>query len=164
MATGVCGLITTVNRERKNSVALGFSPLVMKPVAKALARRPCATLSRTTMAKSGPGLATASRWIRATVRNSLQYMAAPHRQGRSGRLANLLLRPTCEKVQLMSNSARAVFLDHASLDLGDLDMHPLHQAFAELTLHAQTRPDQVAERLQGAQVAISNKVPLDATT
>lgn len=64
----------------------------------------------------------------------------------------------------MSNSARAVFLDHASLDLGDLDMQPLHQAFAELTLHAQTRPDQVAERLQGAQVAISNKVPLDATT
>ncbi|GIZ12324.1 2-hydroxyacid dehydrogenase [Pseudomonas sp. NCCP-436] len=64
----------------------------------------------------------------------------------------------------MSNSPRAVFLDHASLDLGDLDMQPLHQAFAELTLHAQTRPDQVAERLQGAQVAISNKVPLDAAT
>uniref|UniRef100_A4XYJ6 D-isomer specific 2-hydroxyacid dehydrogenase, NAD-binding protein n=1 Tax=Ectopseudomonas mendocina (strain ymp) TaxID=399739 RepID=A4XYJ6_ECTM1 len=64
----------------------------------------------------------------------------------------------------MSNSPRAVFLDHASLDLGDLDMQPLHQAFAELTLHAHTRPDQVAERLQGAQVAISNKVPLDAAT
>ena len=44
----------------------------------------------------------------------------------------------------MSNSPRAVFLDHASLDLGDLDMQPLHQAFAELTLHAHTRPDQVA--------------------
>ncbi|EJO95660.1 glycerate dehydrogenase [Ectopseudomonas mendocina DLHK] len=64
----------------------------------------------------------------------------------------------------MSNSARAVFLDHASLDLGDLDMHPLQQAFAELTLHAQTAPEQVAERLQGAQVAISNKVPLNAAT
>ena len=64
----------------------------------------------------------------------------------------------------MSKSPRAVFLDHASLDLGDLDMQPLHQAFAELTLHAHTRPDQVAERLQGAQVAISNKVPLDAAT
>ncbi|UTH30855.1 2-hydroxyacid dehydrogenase [Ectopseudomonas hydrolytica] len=64
----------------------------------------------------------------------------------------------------MSNSARAVFLDHASLDLGDLDMHPLQQAFAELTLHAQSAPEQVAERLQGAQVAISNKVPLNAAT
>ncbi|VXC79144.1 Glycerate dehydrogenase [Pseudomonas sp. 8Z] len=64
----------------------------------------------------------------------------------------------------MSNSARAVFLDHASLDLGDLNMQPLHQAFAELTLHTHTPPDQVAARLQGAQVAISNKVPLDAAT
>jgi len=64
----------------------------------------------------------------------------------------------------MSTSPRAVFLDPAYLALGDLDMQPLHQAFAELTLHAHTRPDQVAERLQGAQVAISNKVPLDAAT
>ncbi|MFI8745315.1 2-hydroxyacid dehydrogenase [Pseudomonas sp. NPDC077186] len=64
----------------------------------------------------------------------------------------------------MSNSARAVFLDHASLDLGDLNLQPLQQAFAALTLHAQTAPEQVAERLQGAQVAISNKVPLSAAT
>lgn len=71
---------------------------------------------------------------------------------------------SCEKVQPMSNSARAVFLDHASLDLGDLDLQPLRQAFAELTLHARTSPDQVAERLRGVQVAISNKVPLDAAT
>jgi glycerate dehydrogenase len=64
----------------------------------------------------------------------------------------------------MSNSARAVFLDHASLDLGDLNLLPLQQAFATLTLHPQTAPEQVAERLQGAQVAISNKVPLSAAT
>ena len=64
----------------------------------------------------------------------------------------------------MSNSARAVFLDHASLDLGDLNLQPLQQAFAALTLHPQTAPEQVAERLQGAQVAISNKVPLSAAT
>ncbi|QKE62436.1 2-hydroxyacid dehydrogenase [Aquipseudomonas campi] len=64
----------------------------------------------------------------------------------------------------MNNSIRAVFLDHASLDLGDLDMTPLRQGFAELTLHASSAPEQVAERLQGAQVAISNKVPLDAAT
>lgn len=64
----------------------------------------------------------------------------------------------------MSNTSRAVFLDHASLDLGDLDLQPLQQAFGELVLHAQTTPEQVAERLQGAEVAISNKVPLDAAT
>ncbi|MGL4318807.1 MAG: 2-hydroxyacid dehydrogenase [Pseudomonas sp.] len=64
----------------------------------------------------------------------------------------------------MNNSARAVFLDHASLDLGDLDMAPLRQAFGELTLHASSTPEQVVERLQGAQVAISNKVHLDAAT
>ncbi|MBC9249730.1 glycerate dehydrogenase [Pseudomonas alcaligenes] len=64
----------------------------------------------------------------------------------------------------MNNNARAVFLDHASLDLGDLDMAPLRQAFAELTLHASSSAEQAAERLQGAQVAISNKVRLDAAT
>ena len=32
----------------------------------------------------------------------------------------------------MSNSTRAVFLDHASLDLGDLDLAPLRQVFGEL--------------------------------
>ncbi|MCY1287146.1 Glycerate dehydrogenase [compost metagenome] len=60
------------------------------------------------------------------------------------------------------NSARAVFLDHASLDLGDLDMQPLHDAFGELLLHDQTAAGDVAARLQGAQVAISNKVLIDA--
>ncbi|NWL78467.1 2-hydroxyacid dehydrogenase [Pseudomonas taiwanensis] len=60
------------------------------------------------------------------------------------------------------NSSRAVFLDHASLDLGDLDLAPLRQAFGQLELHAQTATDEVAERLRGAQVAISNKVRIDA--
>lgn len=64
----------------------------------------------------------------------------------------------------MSNTGRAVFLDHTSLDLGDLDLGALHQSFAELQLHASTQPDQVAERLQGAQVAITNKVVIDAQT
>lgn len=64
----------------------------------------------------------------------------------------------------MSNSARAVFLDHASLDLGDLDMAPLRQVFAELVLHNQSNADQVTERLQNTQVVISNKVRLDAAT
>lgn len=62
------------------------------------------------------------------------------------------------------NSARAVFLDTASLDLGDLDLQPLHQAFGELVLHAASAPDQVAERLRDAKVAISNKAPINADT
>ncbi|MBX9712316.1 MAG: 2-hydroxyacid dehydrogenase [Pseudomonadaceae bacterium] len=64
----------------------------------------------------------------------------------------------------MNSGRRAVFLDHASLDLGDLDMAPLRQVFDDLHLHAQTPPELIIERLQGAQVAISNKVPLDAST
>ena len=62
----------------------------------------------------------------------------------------------------MRHACRAVFLDHSSLDLGDLDMAPLAAGFTELVLHGQTLPEQVIERLQGAQVAISNKVPLTA--
>ncbi|WP_371365027.1 2-hydroxyacid dehydrogenase [Pseudomonas sp. QL9] len=62
------------------------------------------------------------------------------------------------------NSARAVFLDTASLDLGDLDLQPLRQAFGELVTHAASTPDQVAARLQGASVAISNKAPINADT
>ena len=64
----------------------------------------------------------------------------------------------------MNSGRRAVFLDHASLDLGDLDMAPLRQVFDALHLHAQTPPELIIERLQGAQVAISNKVLLDAST
>ncbi|WP_044873543.1 2-hydroxyacid dehydrogenase [Pseudomonas sp. LFM046] len=60
------------------------------------------------------------------------------------------------------NNRRAVFLDHASLDLGDLDLAPLRQAFGELHLHPQTAAEDVPGRLHGAQVAISNKVRIDA--
>ncbi|MHA6492729.1 2-hydroxyacid dehydrogenase [Pseudomonas borbori] len=64
----------------------------------------------------------------------------------------------------MSNSNRAVFLDHHSLDLGDLDMAALRPCFDALVLHEKTAGDQVIERLQGTQVAIVNKVVLDADT
>src|SRR5207344_2512588 len=67
-----------------------------------------------------------------------------------------------QKVQLMTNSRRAVFLDHPSLDLGDLDLGPLQACFDELQLFAQTTPDQVIERLKGATVAITNKILIDA--
>lgn len=63
----------------------------------------------------------------------------------------------------MSNR-HAVFLDHTSLDLGDLDLAPLHRAFDGCVLHERSSAAQVAERLQGARVAISNKVPLGAET
>ena len=43
----------------------------------------------------------------------------------------------------MSNSPRAVFLDHASLDLGDLDLAPLRQVFGELVLHDASTGEQV---------------------
>jgi glycerate dehydrogenase len=64
----------------------------------------------------------------------------------------------------MSNTGRAVFLDHTSLDLGDLDLGILRETFADLQLHASTTPDQVAPRLNGAQVAITNKIAIDANT
>ena len=62
----------------------------------------------------------------------------------------------------MTNTARAVFLDHPSLDLGDLDLNPLRNCFGELQLFARTTPDQVSERLKGATVAITNKAVIDA--
>ena len=64
----------------------------------------------------------------------------------------------------MTNNRRAVFLDHTSLDLGDLDLSPLHRSFSELQLYADTTPDNVVERLQGAGIAISNKILLNAQT
>ena len=62
----------------------------------------------------------------------------------------------------MTNTARAVFLDHPSLDLGDLNLNPLRSCFGELQLFARTTPDQVIERLKGATVAITNKIVIDA--
>lgn len=59
----------------------------------------------------------------------------------------------------MSNR-RAVFLDLAPLDQGDLDLTPLQSIFDELICHTQTNESQIIERLQGAQVAIVNKLRL----
>ena len=59
---------------------------------------------------------------------------------------------------------RAVFLDHSSLDLGDLDLSRLRGCFDDLQLYPATAPHEVVEHLQGAHVAISNKVHLDAAT
>ncbi|WP_426152154.1 2-hydroxyacid dehydrogenase [Pseudomonas sp. DC3000-4b1] len=64
----------------------------------------------------------------------------------------------------MTATHHAVFLDYSTLDLGDLDASPLRQAFDSLDLHERTAPEDVAARLLGAQVAISNKVMIDQAT
>jgi glycerate dehydrogenase len=68
------------------------------------------------------------------------------------------------ELMLMSDDRRAVFLDYTSLDLGDLNFEALHGRFSELKLYGATAQEEVIERLQGAQVAISNKVQLNAAT
>ncbi|WP_455921872.1 2-hydroxyacid dehydrogenase [Pseudomonas putida] len=64
----------------------------------------------------------------------------------------------------MTDLRRAVFLDYSSLDLGDLDLTPLHQTFGTLELHGATSPQQVIERCRDAQVIITNKVVVNADT
>ena len=64
----------------------------------------------------------------------------------------------------MTNTQRAVFLDYTSLDLGDLDLDPLRRSFGDLQVWSDTTSGNVIERLQGASVAISNKVQLNAHT
>ena len=53
---------------------------------------------------------------------------------------------------------RAVFLD--ALSLGPVDLGPL-EPWAELEAWPVTAPEQRLERLAGATVAITNKIPLD---
>ncbi|MFK8015777.1 MAG: D-2-hydroxyacid dehydrogenase [Gammaproteobacteria bacterium] len=55
---------------------------------------------------------------------------------------------------------RAVFLDYATVDAGDLDPQSLHHAVGALTLYPATAPDAIAERLRGADVALINKIRL----
>jgi len=53
-----------------------------------------------------------------------------------------------------------VVLDGFTANPGDLSWEPL-AAYGELTVHERTPPDRVLERLAGAQVAITNKIPFD---
>lgn len=55
-----------------------------------------------------------------------------------------------------------VFLDRDTVDRGDLDLGPLSRALPDWRLHDFSRPAQVAERLAGASVALTNKVLLNA--
>lgn len=56
---------------------------------------------------------------------------------------------------------QGVFLDLESLDRGDLDLQPLHDALPEWHFHAATRPAEVPARIRDASVVVSNKVVLD---
>ncbi|HIP78708.1 MAG TPA: glycerate dehydrogenase, partial [Kiloniellaceae bacterium] len=58
----------------------------------------------------------------------------------------------------------AVFLDLDSVDRGDMDLATLRAAWPRWRFHRQTRPQQVVERLRGVEVAVTNKVVLDAET
>ena len=55
---------------------------------------------------------------------------------------------------------KGVFLDLASLDNEDLNLEPLHVALDEWDLYPSTETAEVAARLQGAEVVVSNKVVL----
>ncbi len=61
----------------------------------------------------------------------------------------------------MNQKPKVVFLDHASLDRNDLDLEPLRQASCGLTLHPATEAPEVAARIAGHQVVITNKVVID---
>ena len=61
-------------------------------------------------------------------------------------------------------SLAAAFLDYGSLDMNDLDFSSLQDCFSDLQLYSATAPDQVVERLKHVDVAISNKVMIDAQT
>ncbi|WP_180063782.1 2-hydroxyacid dehydrogenase [Acinetobacter sp. YH16042] len=57
---------------------------------------------------------------------------------------------------------KAVFLDYQSLDKQDLDFSGLEAQFDDLTLYPATTAAEVAQRIQGADVIISNKVHINA--
>lgn len=57
---------------------------------------------------------------------------------------------------------KAVMLDEASYNLGDLDLSPLISQLTDWARYPQTDPGQRFERLQQASIAVINKVKLDA--
>jgi glycerate dehydrogenase len=58
---------------------------------------------------------------------------------------------------------KTVMLDADSMGAG-IDFTPIRQLVSELLLYPQTQPEFCIQRLQGAHIAISNKVMLDAAT
>ena len=64
----------------------------------------------------------------------------------------------------MAHPTRGVFLDLSTVDRDDLDLAPLHEVIADWTLHPRTTPVETAARIADAEVAVTNKVVLDADT
>ncbi len=58
---------------------------------------------------------------------------------------------------------KAVILDAASLG-PDIDLSPIRERVEKLDVHEHTPPEQILERLEGAEIAIVNKVVLDGAT
>jgi glycerate dehydrogenase len=56
---------------------------------------------------------------------------------------------------------RGIVLDLGSIDRGDMDLTRLEAACGRWRLHASTRAEELAERLNGAEVVVTNKVVLD---
>lgn len=61
------------------------------------------------------------------------------------------------------SAPKIVFLDAATADAGDLDFEPLRE-LGDLQRHETTSPDEISDRIEGAQVVLTNKVVLDAET
>jgi glycerate dehydrogenase len=59
---------------------------------------------------------------------------------------------------------KGVFLDFETLGPGDIDSSALNRLLPNLDYHASSSPAEVSERLQGADVALVNKIRLDADT
>jgi len=59
---------------------------------------------------------------------------------------------------------RGVFLDLDSVHPSDLDLAPLRDCLPEWEFHPRTRPEELLTRIQGAQVVVTNKVPLTANS
>lgn len=57
---------------------------------------------------------------------------------------------------------QGVFLDVATIDNGDLSLAALDRSLPGWSFHANTAPGDLGERLAGANVAVTNKVRLDA--
>ncbi len=56
---------------------------------------------------------------------------------------------------------KAVFLDYDSIDSGDLDRSALAAAVENWDWHDATDPGDISARIRGADIVVSNKVPLD---
>jgi glycerate dehydrogenase len=59
---------------------------------------------------------------------------------------------------------KAVFLDYASIDIGDLDKSRLAAVVAHWDWHDATDLEAILPRIREAQIVVSNKVPLDRET